>query len=179
MSQIEVTYTTVDSPIGTLLLTADEAGLSGVYMESHKGGPTPTPDWRRDDAALAETAEQFAAYFDGELRQFDVRLSLHGTPFQQRVWRALCEVPMGQTRTYADLACRIGAPRAVRAVGAAVGRNPISIIVPCHRIVGSDGGLRGFAGGLARKRWLLEHEGVTQDLPSRRKRVTHPALSSR
>ena len=179
MSQVEVTYATIDSPIGTLLLTADAAGLSGVYMESHKGGPRPTPKWRRDHAALAEAAGQLAAYFDGELRQFDLSLSLHGTPFQQRVWRALCEVPMGQTRTYAELAQRIGAPRAVRAVGAAVGRNPISIIVPCHRIVGSDGGLRGFAGGLARKRWLLEHEGVKQDPPNRRKRVAHPVLSSR
>ena len=179
MSQIDVNYTTIDSPIGTLLLTADAAGLSGVYMESHKGGPRPTRDWRRDDAALAEAVEQLAAYFDGNLRQFDLPLSLLGTPFQQRVWRALCEVSMGHTRTYAELARRIGAPRAVRAVGAAVGRNPISIIVPCHRIVGSDGGLRGFAGGLARKRWLLEHEGVTQELPGRRKQVAHPALSSR
>jgi methylated-DNA-[protein]-cysteine S-methyltransferase len=179
MSQNEVKYTTIETPIGTLLLTADATGLCGVYMESHKGGPKRSGDWGHDDAALAGAAEQLAAYFDGGRREFDLPLSMHGTPFQQRAWRALCEVPFGQTWTYAELARRIGAPRAVRAVGAAVGRNPISIIVPCHRIVGSDGSLTGFGGGLPRKRWLLEHEGVALDRRHRGKRESRLALSSR
>src|SRR4029079_15469667 len=100
------------------------------------------------------------AYFDGRLREFDVPLSLHGTDFQLRVWHALCEIPFGQTISYAELARRLGKPQAMRAVGAANGRNPVSIIVPCHRVVGSTGSLTGFGGGLPRKRWLLDHEGA-------------------
>jgi methylated-DNA-[protein]-cysteine S-methyltransferase len=156
----QVVYTTIDSPIGTLLLSGDEQGLSGVYMELHKGGLLPTAQWQQDDEALAPAAEQLRAYFDGRLRKFDVPLSLHGTDFQLQVWHALCEIPFGQTISYGELARRIGKPQAMRAVGAANGRNPVSIIVPCHRVVGSTGSLTGFGGGLPRKRWLLDHEGA-------------------
>lgn len=154
-----VTYSVLESPIGRLLLLSDGVALSGVYMESHKRGPLPGPHWQRDDRSLASVADQLRAYFAGELRQFDLPLALRGTKFQLRVWNALRAIPFGHTQSYAEVADRIGAPRSVRAVGAAVGRNPISIIVPCHRVVGSDGGLTGFAGGLARKSWLLAHEG--------------------
>lgn len=160
MNAIQISYSTIDSPIGRLLLVGDRDALAGVYMESHKGGRRPGDAWRRDDALLRPVAQQLGAYFAGELIVFNLRLALAGTKFQRAVWNALCEIPLGQTVTYAQLAGRIGAAGAVRAVGAAVGRNPVSIIVPCHRVIGSDGTLRGFAGGLDRKRWLLEHEGV-------------------
>jgi methylated-DNA-[protein]-cysteine S-methyltransferase len=154
----QVTYSFMESPIGRLLLLSDGVALGGVYMESHKRGPQLVPHWQRDDRSLASVADQLRAYFAGELQQFDVPLALGGTEFQLRVWNALRAISFGHTQSYAELADCIGAPRAVRAVGAAVGRNPASIIVPCHRVVGSDGGLTGFAGGLARKSWLLEHE---------------------
>jgi methylated-DNA-[protein]-cysteine S-methyltransferase len=143
-------------------------------MEAHTGGPERLEMWRRGDASLHGVREQLRAYFAGELRQFDLPLVLAGTEFQRRVWTALCEIAFGETVSYAALARRIGAPKAVRAVGAAVGRNPISIIVPCHRVVGSDGGLRGYGGGLDRKHWLLEHERTFEarlfpvDQPDRR-----------
>jgi methylated-DNA-[protein]-cysteine S-methyltransferase len=129
-------------------------------MNVHKYGPAPRPNWRRDDAALEPAARQLAAYFAGERTSFDMPLDLHGTEFQRRVWQALLAIPFGETTSYGEIARRIGAPSAVRAVGGAVGRNPISIVVPCHRVVGSNGSLTGFGGGLDRKRWLLSHEGV-------------------
>jgi methylated-DNA-[protein]-cysteine S-methyltransferase len=153
-----VKYTVIESPIGSLLATAVGAELSGLYMESHLRGPQPGDSWQRDDKLFVKCGEQLAAYFAGHLAHFDLPLALRGTAFQLRVWQALRAIPLGQTLSYAQLARRIGAPNAVRAVGAAVGRNPVSIIVPCHRVVGSDGSLTGFAGGLDRKRWLLEHE---------------------
>ena len=158
MSDVQLSYCVIKSPIGRLLLVTDPVALCGVYMESHKGGPERVDQWRLDDALLRPISEQLDAYFAGERERFDLRLALVGTEFQRRVWNALCAIPLGETVSYAQLARRIGAPSAVRAVGAAVGRNPISIIVPCHRVVGSDGTLRGFAGGLARKHWLLQHE---------------------
>jgi methylated-DNA-[protein]-cysteine S-methyltransferase len=112
----------------------------------------------RDDAAFAEAAEQLRAYFAGELKQFDLALETGGTPFQQRVWQALQSIPYGKTTTYGELASELGNPRAMRAVGLANGRNPISIIIPCHRVIGADGSLTGYGGGLSRKRWLLAHE---------------------
>jgi methylated-DNA-[protein]-cysteine S-methyltransferase len=158
MRASQLSYTSVDSPLGSLLLVGDQARLCGVYMESQKYGRQIEESWLRDDGSLEPVAQQLDAYFAKKLIRFDVPLSLRGTSFQRRVWKALAEIPLGKTLSYAELACRVGAPAAVRAIGAAVGRNPISIIVPCHRIVGSDGSLTGYAGGLARKRWLLEHE---------------------
>ena len=152
------------APIGTLLLTADSAGLTGVYFEPHRWGPSATEvaEWRRGDVdrVLARTRVQLAAYLAGELTTFDLPLAPRGTPFQERVWRALREIPFGTTVTYGELARRLGDPRATRAVGAANGRNPLSIVVPCHRVVGAAGTLTGFGGGIARKRWLLAHEGA-------------------
>jgi len=116
------------------------------------------PAWRRDDAALAEPARQLAEYFAGERTEFELELAPHGTDFQRRVWGLLLEIPYGETRTYGSLANELGNPRSVRAVGLANGRNPISIVVPCHRVIGADGTLVGYGGGLERKRTLLAHE---------------------
>jgi methylated-DNA-[protein]-cysteine S-methyltransferase len=154
----QVCHTTAESPIGRLLLLADDEGLVGVYMENHKGGVRPVGPRAMNHDVLERAQRQFREYFAGHRREFDLPLSLQGTEFQRRVWQALCEIPFGETRSYAEIARRAGRPIATRAVGAAVGRNPISIIVPCHRVVGSDGSLTGFAGGLNRKRWLLAHE---------------------
>lgn len=151
-------YDSIGSPIGPILLTATDSGLSGLFMENHRGGPDPQPDWIHDPARLASVAQQLDRYFAGELRKFDVTLDLHGTPFQLEVWKGLCTIPFGETASYRDLAAAIGKWAAVRAVGTANGRNPVSIIVPCHRVIGSDGSLTGYGGGLDRKRFLLDHE---------------------
>ena len=146
--------------LGGIVLTSDGASLTGLYFEGQKHAPQAGPHWRLDDLAtpFAQVREQLEAYAEGRLRAFDLPLALAGTPFQRRVWDALRGVAHGDTISYAELARRIGAPTAVRAVGAAVGRNPVSVIVPCHRIVGSDGSLTGYAGGLDRKRALLDLE---------------------
>ena len=155
-------YTFHPSPIGPLLLVGepDPAGLrlTGLYMDEHRRGPSIAPDWREDAAAFVEVERQLDEYFAGDRRSFDLALAPSGTPFQLLVWGELRRIPMGETTTYAGLAERVGRPRAARAVGAAVGRNPISVIVPCHRVVGSDGSLTGFAGGISRKRALLALE---------------------
>jgi methylated-DNA-[protein]-cysteine S-methyltransferase len=123
-----------------------------------KNGAWRTGGWKRDDAALSEARAQLQAYFAGELRGFELPLAAEGTPFQQRVWRALCDIPYGETISYGELARRIGQPAAARAVGLANGQNPIAIVVPCHRVIGANGSLTGYGGGLERKRWLLAHE---------------------
>ena len=151
-------YDRLDTPIGELLLTSNGRALTGVYMESHVRGPRPAADWHRDAGALALAAEQLRAYFAAELHDFALDLEPTGTEFQQRVWSALRTIPYGTTISYAELAQRIGMPSASRAVGAANGQNPISIIIPCHRVIGADGSLTGYGGGLPRKRWLLAHE---------------------
>jgi methylated-DNA-[protein]-cysteine S-methyltransferase len=151
-------YTTVDSPIGELMLVGGDDGLAGVYMTPHRHGPELDPAWRRDPAPFAEAARQLEEYFAGDRTEFDLALDPRGTEFQQRVWALLREIPYGETTTYGALAERLGNPRTVRAVGLANGRNPISIVVPCHRVIGSDGSLVGFGGGLERKRTLLAHE---------------------
>ena len=120
--------------------------------------PKPGVRWVQDDAPFRTVFDQLTRYFDGGLVSFDLPLSLAGTPFQQRVWQELCKIPYGCAISYAELARRIGKPGASRAVGSANGRNPVSLIVPCHRVIGADGGLGGYGGGLDRKRWLLEHE---------------------
>jgi len=152
-------HTIADSPIGPLLLAGDDAGLRFLYMAPH----APDPSWRRDDSALREPAEQLEQYFAGERTAFDLQLAPQGTAFQQRVWAALLTIPFGQTTTYGAIARELGDPRAVRAVGLANGRNPISIVVPCHRVIGSDGSLTGYGGGLERKRALLAHEAAVRD----------------
>ena len=151
-------YSYVDSPVGAILLAADEEGLRSVSFPTAKRPVEPEPDWVRDDERLAEAREQFAAYFRGERKEFDLKLVLDGTPFQQDVLRALQQIPYGETRSYADIARMIGRPKAVRAVGGANGRNPLSIVIPCHRVIGSSGALTGFGGGLPVKKALLDLE---------------------
>ncbi len=145
-------YSQTDSPIGPLLLTGDGHSLTGLYMDREPNGG------RRDDAAFTHVREQLEAYFSGELTRFHIPLAAHGTEFQRRVWDALREIPYGETTSYGTLAESIGRPDACRAVGLANGRNPISIVVPCHRVIGASGALTGYGGGIERKRWLLAHE---------------------
>ncbi len=150
-----------ESPIGRLLLTSDGTALTGLYMEPSRKAQC-TDGWIEDVsvAPLSATVRQLTEYFEGTRREFDLPLRLQGTAFQQRVWRELTEIPYGQTWSYGQLAHRIDKPRASRAVGLANGRNPISILVPCHRVIGADGSLTGYGGGIERKRWLLVHEGL-------------------
>ena len=158
--------TRFESPIGELLLTASDSALTGVWFPG-KGEVTcaPANDGRGPaNAVLARACEQLAEYFAGTRTTFAVPLEPAGTPFQRRVWEALRAIPYGATLSYSELARRLGDVRATRAVGAANGRNPIPIVVPCHRVVGADGSLTGFGGGLDRKRWLLEHEGALMRL---------------
>jgi methylated-DNA-[protein]-cysteine S-methyltransferase len=154
-------FTHYDSPIGRLLLTTDGTALTGLYMEPSRKAQS-TEGWLEDRTAapLAQALQQLDEYFAGKRREFDLPLRLNGTAFQQRVWRELTEIPYGETWSYGQLAKRIDKPSASRAVGLANGRNPISILVPCHRVIGADGSLTGYGGGLARKQWLLAHEGL-------------------
>lgn len=154
-------YSEVDSPIGTLLLLSDGAALTGVYMEEHCHGPEGA-EWVRDDEAapFAAARAQLAEYFAGRRTEFALPLAPQGTNFQQQVWAELTRIPHGSTISYGELARRVGKPKGAQAVGAANGRNPISIIVPCHRVIGADGTLVGYGGGLERKRALLIHEGA-------------------
>lgn len=147
-------YTFVETPIGALLVAGDGAAI----METHFAGATPRPEWIRDDEALRAAADQLHAYFAGTLKAFDLPLAPHGTEFQQTVWRALLEIPYGETTTYSTIAKQIGKPAAVRAVGAANGANPIPIVIPCHRVIGSSGSMTGFGGGIDVKKRLLALE---------------------
>ena len=150
---------TMPSPVGDLTLVASDAGLVAVLWPDDDPARVPLGPVMPDaHPVLDAAASQLAAYFAGTLTRFDLPLDPHGTDFQRAVWAALCAIPFGETRSYADIARAIGRPSAVRAVGAANGRNPLSIVAPCHRVVGSNGALTGFAGGLAAKRWLLDHE---------------------
>jgi len=155
-------YTHVDSPLGQLLVTGREGKLSGLYFADQPHAHID-PDWvRQDDADIfAQTAQQLVEYASGERERFDLPLGLSGTPFQLRVWNTIARISFGQTITYSDLAQRIGrSPKEARAVGTATGQNPVCWIVPCHRVVGKNGDLTGYAGGLARKSALLEFEGA-------------------
>ena len=155
-------YDTYASPIGGMLLAATDDGLAGVYFDWQKHHPGKGRDWKRDPANLhlKRARAQVAEYFAGKRREFDLALDPAGTDFQKAVWIAISGVPFGQTITYGELARRAGVPGSARAAGAATGRNPIGLVVPCHRIMGSDGSLTGYAGGLAKKRALLALEGV-------------------
>ncbi|MGH8041403.1 MAG: methylated-DNA--[protein]-cysteine S-methyltransferase [Rudaea sp.] len=153
-----VYYDYFDSPVGRLLLVLDGQGVRHVAFER---GRHPTPlgeDWERGPGALHETRAQLKAYFAGKLRQFDLPLAPQGTDFQQRVWLELLRIPYGATASYGQIAQCVGEPGASRAVGAANGQNPIAVVVPCHRVIGADGSLTGYGGGLPVKQFLLEHE---------------------
>ena len=151
-------HTVIDSPVGPLTLVADDGRLAGLYMRQQRHRPAEETFGVPDPAPFGEVAAQLDAYFAGRLREFDLPLAPVGTPFQQRVWTALRGIGYGETRSYGQLADLIGAPTASRAVGLANGRNPIGIIIPCHRVLGAGGGLTGYGGGLARKRFLLDLE---------------------
>ena len=157
-----IRYARIPTPLGPLLATAEGNKLTGLYFEGGRHAPGISPTWQEDPshAPLRRCAGQVAAYLEGKREQFDLPLAPSGTPFQQRVWNEIARIPYGATITYAELAKRAGSPRSARAAGAATGRNPLSIIVPCHRVVGSSGSLTGYAGGFERKRRLLALEGA-------------------
>lgn len=156
------THTVMDSPVGPLTLVTSDGALCGLYMTEHRHAPAD--HGARDDRQSDAVISQLTAYFAGELKSFDVPLAMAGTPFQQTVWRELTAIPYGETISYGELAERLGQPTAARAVGLANGKNPISIIVPCHRVVGANGNLTGYGGGLPRKRYLLDFERGTPTL---------------
>ena len=154
-----VIYDVVPTPIDRLVVASDGSSIVGVWMANAEPDDRRWVDRCGTDSLIDEARRQLVAYFAGRLRTFDLPLAPNGTDFQRRVWSALREIPFGTTISYAELARRVSNSAAVRAVGAANGRNPIPIIVPCHRVIGSDGSLTGFGGGLPRKQWLLRHEG--------------------
>ena len=150
-------FCTARSPIGRLTLVSDGDALTGLHMAPY----APQPGWIRDKAPFTDVLEQLGSYFAGERRTFDLPLDPVGTPFQKKVWKALQTIPYGEVRTYGDIARRVRNPKAVRAVGRANGCNPIAIVVPCHRVIGANGTLTGFGGGIDRKARLLAIEGLT------------------
>lgn len=157
-------YLEIQSPLGPITLTANERGLSSVWIQKTDKNKPDLEGLKRDAALLSEAAAQLTAYFAGELETFELSLDNHkGTAFQQQVWQALRTIPFGQTVSYGDIARQINAPTAVRAVGAANGKNPLAIVVPCHRVIGANGSLTGYAGGIDNKRWLLAHEARRTD----------------
>jgi methylated-DNA-[protein]-cysteine S-methyltransferase len=151
-------YTRIESPLGPLLLVADDAGLREIFFVNGRHHAQPKSSWIEDQAPFAEAVRQLQAYFAGELESFNLKLAPEGTPFQQEVWRRLCDIPYGETISYGTLAGRIGNPKASRAVGLANGSNPIPIVIPCHRVIGSNGKLTGYGGGLPIKEKLLALE---------------------
>ena len=153
-----VRYTVVDSPIDPLLLVGDGDAITGLFMSPHQGRHGVEDGWVRDDDVFRAAAAQLGEYFAGERHTFDLPLRPEGTAFQLRVWSALCDIPYGTTITYGEQAQRLGDPGRARAVGAANGQNPITIVVPCHRVIGANGSLTGYGGGLDRKRHLLDLE---------------------
>ena len=158
-------YDTLAGPQGDMLLVANDEGLAGVYFDRQKHHPKRQADWKKDPRrpVLQQAKRELAEYFTGKRRRFGVALAPQGTPFQRSVWRAISTVGFGETISYGELARRAGHPGSARAAGAATGRNPLGIIVPCHRIMGANGSLTGYAGGLDRKRALLALEGVSRD----------------
>ena len=159
-----IRYTSVDSPIGALLVARDDEGIRALLLPAGRRPARPAPSWVRDDAAFDDVRTQLAEYFAGTRTRFELPLHLVGSAFQRRVWNALLEIPCGETTSYGALATSIDAPGAARAVGLANGQNPIAVIVPCHRVIGADGSLTGYGGGLPTKRRLLEHEAAQAGL---------------
>jgi len=155
---METCYTWMESPLGKLLLATDEDRLIELAFADGRTPPIVDPSWTEGGAWLREPVRQLKAFFKGDLRDFDLSLKPTGTPFQQRVWTLLREIPFGETISYGELARRIGNPAASRAVGLANGSNPIAIVIPCHRVIGSNGKLTGYGGGLDNKRWLIDFE---------------------
>ena len=151
-------YTYMESPVGRLLLAGDETGLQRVAFAEGGKALQPESDWREDARPLRQAVAQLNAYFAGDLRTFDLPLRMEGTPFQLAVWRALRDIPYGETASYGEIARRVGTPQGSRAVGLANGSNPIAIVVPCHRVIGSNGKLTGYGGGLNNKETLLALE---------------------
>jgi len=156
----QMRYTYMESPVGRLLLMGSENGLAGVHFVNGKSPTKVQKDWLLDNSFFADTINQLTAYFNCQLTEFDLEFDLQGTPFQIEVWRALQEIPYGKTICYGELARRINRPLSIRAVGLANGQNPIAIIIPCHRVIGKNGDLIGYGGGLENKTWLLQHEGA-------------------
>ncbi|WP_434568217.1 methylated-DNA--[protein]-cysteine S-methyltransferase [Vibrio chagasii] len=156
-------FTYYDSPLGTVTLQANEQGLLGVWFETHTTKPEDLGTQEDSFPIFQSVKDQLDRYFAGEAVQFDVPIAAKGTPFQQSVWHALTTIPYGETWSYAQLADAIGNPKAVRAVGLANGKNPVSVIVPCHRVIGKNGKLTGYAGGIERKQRLLAIEGIGQE----------------
>jgi methylated-DNA-[protein]-cysteine S-methyltransferase len=153
-------YCRMQSPFGPLLLASDAAGLRCLHLDVPGHASPFQEDWQERPERLASANQQLQAYFEGKLRSFELVLAPAGTPFQRRVWDALLRIPYGETRSYLDVALSVGAPSAVRAVGAANGRNPIAIVIPCHRVIGSNGSLTGYGGGIEMKARLLALEGA-------------------
>jgi methylated-DNA-[protein]-cysteine S-methyltransferase len=153
-----VFYRTHPSPLGDLLLTSDGQALTGLHMDASRHPPPVDGDWVSAEEPFEEIRRQLDEYFAGRRTRFDLELAPLGTAFQRRVWSALQEIPYGETRSYLDIARSIGSPKAVRAVGGANGRNPIAVVIPCHRVIAADGSLGGYGGGLDRKRLLLDLE---------------------
>ncbi|GEC03391.1 methylated-DNA--protein-cysteine methyltransferase [Streptomyces spinoverrucosus] len=151
-------HTVIDSPYGPLTLVAEDGVLCGLYMTDQCHRPAEETFGERDETPFGETIDQLTAYFGGELKEFTLELRLNGTPFQRTVWDQLRRIPYGETRSYGELADALGNPNASRAVGLANGKNPIGIIVPCHRVIGASGSLTGYGGGLERKQRLLDFE---------------------
>jgi methylated-DNA-[protein]-cysteine S-methyltransferase len=156
------THITIDAPIGELTLVARDDVLSGIYFPGHWHMPAPEVFGARSERGFEQAQQQLGEYFAGERTEFELATSIVGDEFQRRVWESIDRIPFGQTTTYGEMAQEMGDPALAREVGAAVGRNPLSIVVPCHRVVGKDGKLTGYAGGLERKRFLLELEGAAE-----------------
>jgi methylated-DNA-[protein]-cysteine S-methyltransferase len=161
---LTATHTLVESPIGALTLVAEDGALTGLYFPHHWYRPDPATFGPRVEHGFDEVRTQLAEYFAGERRDFDLPLHAIGTVFQKRVWQALLDIPYGRTASYGATALAIGAPTSSRAVGLANGQNPISIVVPCHRVIGANGSLTGYGGGMAAKQWLLAHEAAHSGL---------------
>jgi methylated-DNA-[protein]-cysteine S-methyltransferase len=158
-------YDEIETPVGSLLVAADDAGLRRIHFPEEGRARRPESGWTRDPRPFARLRQQLEEYFAGRRRAFSLDLAPEGTEFQRETWRALTAIPYGETISYAELARRVGRPNASRAVGAANGRNPLPIVVPCHRVIGADGSLTGFGGGLPVKRALLELEGAACVVP--------------
>ena len=157
-------YTSFESPVGRLVALGDGRALHGLYMQDGRTAIAIRPEWEGADDPFAELRGQLSEYFDGRRQMFDIQLETAGSPFQQRVWRALQDIPYGETVSYGELARRVGVPSAARAVGVANHHNPVSIVIPCHRVIGADGSLTGYGGGLGRKRLLLDLEAGVRSL---------------